>query len=251
VVNTNNLDKASKPYHPTTQWLHAGLVLGVIFQLICAVFMAHPHEHNKASAGHSESALAESTHVDHQLESPSAHSMHASSGSAETEELKHQDEAWKKSFMQAHRTGGVLVVIIIILNLLWAMILRGKPSKRQLSVLFSMFHWREALKIAKHVPMMMLGRRALAEPGNSLSLIVEMLGLLTMTAMAVTGFIVWNLWGGPGDTVSTLAELWMEVHGSLAVLLFLYLSGHVSMALLHMRSGDPVFARISPVTLKK
>ncbi len=149
--------------------------------------------------------------------------------------------------MQTHRTGGLAVVLIVLLNLIWAILLRGSPRKRQLSVLFSLQHWREALLIAKDLPLMMLNKKTLPEPGNALSLIFEMLGLLIMTVMAMTGSIIWNLWGGPGSTVPYQTEVLMGIHGSAAILLFIYLTGHISMALMHARAGDPVFARILPL----
>jgi len=97
---------------------------------------------------------------------------------------------------------------------------------------------------------MLMGRSPLPKPGNSLSLIFEMFGLLIMAAMVFTGSIVWNMWAGPGSKVSDLADFWMEIHAGIAILLLLYLAGHVAMALLHMSSGDPVFARIMPLKKK-
>jgi len=148
--------------------------------------------------------------------------------------------------MAAHRTGGIFVALIVLANLLWAVMPRGNPKKRQLAVLFSASHWSASIAIATQLPLMLMGKKPLPEPGNALSLVFEMFGLLTMAAMAVTGAIVWNIWAGPGSRVSELAEFWMEIHAGVAVLLFLYLAGHVSMALLHFRAGDPVFARIRP-----
>jgi len=43
-------------YHVVTRWLHAGLILGVIFQLTCAALMADP-EH--AGGGHGGAVIAE------------------------------------------------------------------------------------------------------------------------------------------------------------------------------------------------
>lgn len=148
--------------------------------------------------------------------------------------------------METHRSAGIWVALIVLANLIWAIILRSKPRKRQIAVLFSALHWSEAVSIAKHLPLMLTGKMPLPDSGNSLSLIVEMLGMLTLTAMAATGSIIWLLWAGIGKTVSESAELWMEIHAAFAVLLLLYLAGHVSMALLHWRAGDAVFARIWP-----
>jgi len=38
----------------------------------------------------------------------------------------------------------------------------------------------------------------------------------------------------------------MPIHSGIAIVLLLYLAGHVSMALLHAFSGDRVFSRMTP-----
>ncbi len=229
--DTKDLEKASIPYHPVTRWLHAGLVLGVMFQLICALLMAHPD------------------HVD------GGHGMDMAHAAPVIDEIHHALPASKDEFgeslMSAHRLGGLFVALIVLANLIWAVMRRGEPRKRQIAVLVSATHWHDSWKILKKLSLMLIGKGGLPEPGNALSLIVEMFGMLTMTAMAVSGAIIWSIWAGPGNTVTEQAEAWMGIHASVAILLFLYLAGHVSMALLHMRSGDTVFARISPVALKK
>lgn len=223
-------DLIPKPYHPVTRWLHAGLVLGVIFQLTCAAFMSHP-EH------------AGSAHV--------ITEAHTEVAVEEVHQPKHEANKLGESFMAAHRTAGLFVVLIVLANLIWAIIPRGMPRKYQMAVLFSALHWREAGLILRRLCLMIVGKGGLPEPGNALSLIVEMFGMLTMAAMAVSGAIIWSIWAGPSQMVTEQAEVWMGVHGVIATLLFLYLAGHVSMALLHMRSGDLVFERIFPVSLKK
>ncbi len=239
-------------YHPVTRWLHAGLVLGVIFQLVCASLMAHP-EHEEDEPGgvamaHAETAAHHPGHVNAVGITATAH---AEPTTSEAGHPTHQKDALGQWLMVAHRTGGILVVLIVLANLVWAVMPRGNPRKRQLTVLFSALHWSESASIAKRLPLMLAGKRPLPEPGNSLSLIFEMLGLLTMTAMAFSGSIIWNLWAGPGNKVSELAEFWMETHAAIAVMLLIYLAGHISMALVHVRAGDPVFARILPMEKKR
>jgi len=218
-------------YHPVTRWLHAGLVLGVIFQLACASLMAHP-DHDEAGHGGATMAQTETAQAEWLM-------------SAVSPPVLKQD-AWGQWLMAAHRNGGIFVALIVLANLLWAVMPRGKPRKRQLAVLISASHWSDAIAIGRRLPQMLAGKHPLPEPGNSLSLIVEMFGLLTMTAMALSGSIIWNMWAGPGSKVSELAESWMDIHAGIAVLLFVYLAGHVSMALMHARSGDSVFVRILP-----
>jgi len=272
---------ASVPgYHPVTRWLHAGLVLGVVFQLICAVQMAHPEHAEGGHGGHGETMTAVETapahhsgHVDRvdvnsaDVNSADVNSAAVNSAAEATHvegihmnttahaepvmaEPQHAMNMKKdvvgEWWMGAHRVVGVLVALIVLANLLWAIALRGNPRKRQIAVLVSGRHWSEAGTILKHLPLMLVGKKPLPEPGNALSLIVEMFGMLTMTAMAVSGSIIWSLWAGPGHAVVESAELWMEIHSAFATLLIAYLLGHVSMALLHLRSGDSVFARIIP-----
>jgi len=212
-------------YHPVTRWLHAGLVLGVIFQLVCAALMTHPDD------------LAGVPALQHTV-------------AAEVVPMEHKNSKQGQLLMQAHRTGGILVAVIVLANLIWAFLSRGKPRKRQMSVLLSRQYWRDALLIARNIPQILLGKRPLPQPGNALSLVFEMLGLLTMSAMAVTGFIIWSLWAGPGNQVTAQAEILMATHAAIAILLFCYLAGHILMALMHARAGDPVFARILPQLTK-
>jgi cytochrome b561 len=163
--------------------------------------------------------------------------------------MSHPDEkggGLGELFMQAHRTGGVIVAAIVVANLIWAILPRGNPPHRQISILVSAAHWCEALSILKRLPAMLLGKRKLVQPGNALALVFEMLGLLTMTAMATTGITIWNLWSGPGSIISPEVELLMETHAFFALLLLIYLVGHISMAVAHLRAGEPVFDRILP-----
>jgi len=254
--NTKKISMLIPGYHPLTRWLHASLVLGVLFQLLCAAQMAHP-DHDEAGNDHAameHTNPVSETYTAGKLTHDSAHNdnlptterSHATLMPIEQVHANHNNSPFAQDLMSAHRTAGVVVALIVLANLLWAVMLRGDPRKRQMSVLLSTVHWRESISILKQLPTMIIGKRALPEPGNSLSLIVEMLGMLTMTAMAISGSIIWILWDGPGHNVSETAELWMNIHGSFAILLFLYLIGHVSMALLHWRSGDSVFSRILP-----
>lgn len=245
-------------YHPITRWLHAGLVLGVLFQLFGASMMAHPDHHgdkekviltetsvdaeHTQNESHHAQALAQQQEAVHQ---DGGHE-HMQQSSASVEEDGHEANAWSAGLMQAHRNGGLLVAMIVLLNLCWAVYPRGHPRKRQITVLFSGQRWLEAWQVFKQLPWMILGKKPLAEPGNSLALIVEMLGLLTMTTMALTGASIWFLWAGLGNMVNDEAMVLMQVHTTFAVLLLMYLAGHITMALLHTKSGDAVFSRISP-----
>ncbi|MDQ7002907.1 MAG: cytochrome b/b6 domain-containing protein [Ghiorsea sp.] len=232
-----------KGYHPVTRWLHFALALSVIFQISVALFMAHPDHHG--DKGHESTTVA--------IGAPNVSEHHQDNNSHEDAQAhnKHEESKLSAALMEAHQTAGVLVVLIVLLNVIWAIMRRGASRSRQVSVLFSKQRWWEAITIVKTLPKMLIGKIPLAEPGNALSLIVEMLGLLTMTAMAITGFVIWNTWAGLGNTVSEFSQLVMQIHAGFAVILFVYLAGHVSLAVLHAASGDTVFSRILPVIRKK
>lgn len=249
---TKNVSTHAEGYHAVTRWLHAGLVVGVVFQLSAALFMAHP-EHQ-----HGEETKVSQTSQHHDT-APHHGVNHAASHQADTlmvmpepaQHSEHQSTALAKDLMQAHRNIGVGVALIVLMHLFWSLKRRGVEQRRQMGVLFSTQQWVEAAKIAKSLPLIFMGKKPMVESGNALALTVEMMGLLTMTAMAITGVVIWTLWAGLGSDVSRLAEFVMQAHSAVAVVLMVYLAGHVSMALLHVRSGDKVFARIVPCVGKK
>ncbi|MDQ7056952.1 MAG: cytochrome b/b6 domain-containing protein [Ghiorsea sp.] len=244
-------------YHPITRWLHLGLALGVMVQISLALWMAHPeHQHGEAaqvspiSQHHDTGQHSGANHgASHQVDTLMV--MPDPVQAEQPQHSEHQSTALAKDLMQAHRNIGVGVALIVLMHLFWSLKRRGTEQRRQMGVLFSTQQWAEAANIAKSLPMVLIGKKPMVESGNALALTVEMLGLLTMTAMAITGVVIWTLWAGLGSDVSTLAESVMQMHSAIAVVLMLYLAGHVSMALLHVRSGDKVFARIVPCVGKK
>jgi len=133
-MTKSKMKMSPKPYQPVTKWLHAGLVLGVIFQLTCDFLMTHP-EH--VDGGHGGVAIA---HVE-----------------SVTEDMYHQQSASKDTFgeslMSVHRAGGVFVALIVLANFIWAVIRRGVPRKRQMAVLVSAMHWSESWQILKNFPL--------------------------------------------------------------------------------------------------
>jgi len=68
---------------------------------------------------------------------------------------------------------------------------------------------------------------------------VHGLGLLTVTAMAVTG-AAFALLGLPKDQ----ARLVLEIHKLIANLMWAYLIGHAGLAVLHQLVGQPALKRI-------
>jgi len=155
-----------------------------------------------------------------------------------------------KLIMTFHQLDGLLIASIVLANLIWAIVRRGEESKRQIAVVFSSQHWREAGLVVKKLPAALMGKTAFISAGNSLAMIIEMFGLLTMVGLASTGTTIWFLHDGASriveDHVSPTMGLLLTIHSGLSNLLWLYVLGHVSMSLMHMRAGHRPFARISP-----
>ena len=178
--------EAEQGYHVITRWLHAGLVLGVIFQLAVASMMAHPeHQHGAEQESHVASDMQESKTVVEAHHNNVHEHAEVKQQPAEAAHATHQNDAFGASLMQAHRIAGLLVVVFVFLNLIWAVMRRGNPENRQISVLFSQQHWCEALSIAKRLPLMLMGKSPMVESGNALALIVEMFGLFTIDRKSV------------------------------------------------------------------
>lgn len=84
--------------------------------------------------------------------------------------------------------------------------------------------------------------KALADTGP-LAGTIHGLGLLIATAMAVTGSILYiGLW--PNDVVTPNVHNMMEVHSTLATVMWIYLYGHVIIALWHQFIGHASIAKM-------
>jgi len=150
------------------------------------------------------------------------------------------------SMMEAHELGGLVVAAIVIAHFIWSLFLRMKqPSS--IWILFSRSQWAHATSLIPAVLSALIGKSKLPEPGNSLSKVVEMLGLLVMVFMASTGIAIWI--GLPENNLAIIpqdAEFLMHIHSLASNLLWAYIIGHVCMVVAHIRTGDSVMKRISP-----
>jgi len=154
-----------------------------------------------------------------------------------------------KLLMLFHQTDGLIVAVIVLANVIWATVLRGEKKKRQIAVIFSSKAWKEAYIVFKKLPDALTGKSDFISPNNHLSMIIEMFGLLTMAGMASTGTMIWFSSDGGSHShehISALMEILLTTHAGLATCLWLYVVGHVFMALMHMRAGHRPFARILP-----
>ncbi|MES2364980.1 MAG: cytochrome b/b6 domain-containing protein [Pseudomonadota bacterium] len=89
---------------------------------------------------------------------------------------------------------------------------------------------------------MTLKWKTLADTG-ALAGTIHGLGLLIATAMAVTGSILYiGLW--PNDVVTPNVGNMMEVHSTLATIMWIYLYGHVIIAVWHQFVGHGTIAKM-------
>jgi len=150
------------------------------------------------------------------------------------------------SMMEAHELGGLVVAAIIIAHFIWSLLLR-KECSSSIWVLSSLGQWRSAFFLIPNFLYAFIGKLKLPEPGNSLAKIVEMLGLLVMLFMAVTGIAIWvNLPENNLADIPKEVEFLMYIHSLASKFLWAYIIGHTCMVVAHIRAGDAVIKRISP-----
>jgi len=151
------------------------------------------------------------------------------------------------NMMEAHELGGLVVAAIVIAHFIWSLFLRKKyPSS--IWILFSRTQWAHATSLIPAVLSALIGKSKLPEPGNSLSKVIEMLGLLVVVFMASTGIAIWI--GLPENKLAVIpheTEFLMNIHSLASNLLWAYIIGHVCMVVAHARAGHASIKRISPL----
>ncbi len=153
--------------------------------------------------------------------------------------------AFAHAVMETHEISGLVVAAFVAAHLLWSIRARG-DQHASLRILFSFSQWREAFSLIKTLASILFGKTNMPEPGNSLARIVEMMGILVMVAIAVTGVAMWFILPENSLNMSPTVDLLMNIHSLLSNLLWVYVIGHVFMVWAHIRAGDPVIQRVSP-----
>jgi len=145
----------------------------------------------------------------------------------------HQGGQWGKMAFELHEIVGLTALGIVVLHWIWSIMEHVKGGG-----LGHLFPWRadarqqviNELKGLRHGKLPAGGKR------GGLSGFIHGLGLLVVTAIAITGgflFILFPETGEPG----VLAEGFAELHEALASLVWAYWLGHGGMAMLHHFSG--------------
>lgn len=184
-------------YSRTIRILHALLALTIVFQLVVALVMAHPHSGRTMSP---------------------------------------TGAFW----FQWHEWVGLAAAAVLLASWLYRLKYFSREGQSRL------FPWlngagRDEL-IADLRLFFLLKWKALPETG-ALAGAVHGLGLLIATAMAVSGTVLFfGLW--PDNVVTPSVHSVMEVHSTLATLMWAYLYGHTIMAIWHQFLGHGSIARM-------
>ncbi len=143
-----------------------------------------------------------------------------------------------------HEVVGGLLLPLLVGWFLWAACRGSEPG------LAALFPWvrgegRRALlgALCRALDEALRGR--LAPEAEILPLVrtVHGLGALCALFMASSGALVW--WGmAPSGALPPWAAIVLDLHQSVAILMWVYLAGHAGMALLHQWHGDGVLRRM-------
>jgi cytochrome b561 len=141
---------------------------------------------------------------------------------------------------QLHETIGLGSLGVLTVFWLWTLVRRGEYNIGDLVPWFSMRR-RQVLfaDLGNHLRLAIKAR--LPDPSNQggLPSAIHGLGLLVATGMAVTGAAVAVFPGGAG-ALTSIARVALEIHKALANLMWAYLIGHASLAVLHQATGHGV-----------
>jgi len=140
--------------------------------------------------------------------------------------------ALAKAAFEAHEVIGMAAVAIVLLHWLWSM---SRKSDEGLNHLFPWFG--EALaEVKSDTAKLMQKQLPEGGPRGGLPGLAHGLGFLAVTAMALTGLVLFFIFpevGKPDDTV----EFFAEIHEFIATFVWLYWGGHVALGVMHKLAG--------------
>lgn len=135
---------------------------------------------------------------------------------------------------EAHEKVGMILLVLLLLHWLWSLSGHVQGGAGQLFPWFSkermanvMSEAKDALKF--NFPDPATGNNAL--PGAA-----HGLGLMVATGMAITGAVIFFNLSETGH-MTDLGEIFEEMHGIVAPLMWLYLIGHIAIAAIHVQKG--------------
>ena len=188
-------------YDRVVRWLHAGMALAVVIQMLSSLVMQVPQ--------------------------PGRMPL----------EPQH-------AFFLIHEASGLTLVTLLVLHWLWALTGHVAGGWGHLFPWFSRARLQALLAALKALPTWLRDSSAVDEEVMyPLVGAVHGLGLLTVTAMALTGATM-VLTMAPDGAMGTLLHAVRWVHEFVANFMWAYVIGHVAMAVLHQVRGERLLTRL-------
>lgn len=138
-----------------------------------------------------------------------------------------------------HEYAGMTAFAIVLLHWLWSAFHNGGEELRHL------FPWNRQgrAEIGSEIRGLSQGKLPEGGPRGGLAGLVHGLGFLAVTGMVVTGATIFLLLPESG-AVTPFTHFIMEIHETIAILVWVYWCGHLGMTVLHQLRGNPVLAGI-------
>lgn len=137
-----------------------------------------------------------------------------------------------------HEYTGLAGLVVVTTFWLWALVRRGETRVGRLLPWFSPTRIRDVIAdLIAQFRQLMGGKFPEASDGAFASA-VHGLGLLTVSAMALSGAIFFFAAGTP------VAHVALDLHKLMANLMWAYLIGHAGIAILHQMFGDKIISRM-------
>ena len=141
-------------------------------------------------------------------------------------------------FFLVHRWSGITVAALVILHWLWGLSGHVTGGWGHLFPWFSGPRFRQLMSDIRDVPQWLQGSLPSQKQETiPLAGAIHGLGLLAVSAMALSGTIIFFLMGPHGAT-NSLVALFRQGHFYMARVMWVYFLGHAGIAVLHQVRGD-------------
>jgi cytochrome b561 len=140
--------------------------------------------------------------------------------------------------MVVHQYVGLACMALVLVFWLWTLIRRGETKLGRLLPWLSPTRTRAVLNDVRDQMSHILRGEVPVEADGAMASAIHGLGLLTVTAMAITGTVYFIVDGGAGTRTI------LSLHKLLSNLMWVYLVGHAAMALLHHLLGSDILSRM-------
>lgn len=134
---------------------------------------------------------------------------------------------------EAHENIGMALLALIVLHWLWSL---SGHVQGGFAHLFPWFCKERMGKVIAEAKEALKFKVSDPEVSNALAGAVHGLGLLAATGMAATGAVIFFNLSETGHMTKP-GEIFRNIHGAIALLMWAYFIGHVAVAVIHKRMG--------------